>query len=324
MTGLSEKDRAIIAATLPGNTSLTHFTDFRSSHEDLARLLSAVREEAYKEGWNDREGDLIAGVNRIMPEEASQGAGEPAKGWLYHCPDTGTEWSDNHPLESGEVSDAEDVRPATLDALHAELMAAWEVLAERISPPNPQAGEPVAGYCKPCGTMRAAGPCHKCGAELKPPHPDWEEPPVPDVAPIRALAREVGYAIGEHGSKERDLDLIAAPWTADAVSPQAMADHIAKGINGHVLATEQKPAGRWSCNIQIDGWFKLIDLSVSPPNPQARIEALEGALREAQSVLAMMVEPGAIQQTTVINAYAAAKSAEAKARAALNQGADHD
>ena len=29
-------------------------------------------------------------------------------------------------------------------ALHAELMAAWEVLAERISPPNPQAGEPVA------------------------------------------------------------------------------------------------------------------------------------------------------------------------------------
>lgn len=140
----SEKDRAIIEATLPGNTSLTHFTDFRSSHEDLARLLSAVRQEAYKEGWNDREDDLIAGVNRIMPEEASQGAGEPAKGWLYHCPDTGTEWSDNHPLESGEVSDAEDVRPATLDALHAELMAAWEVLAERISPPNPQAGEPVA------------------------------------------------------------------------------------------------------------------------------------------------------------------------------------
>lgn len=74
---LSEKDRAIIEATLPGNTSLTHFTDFRSSHEDLARLLAAVRQEAYKEGWNDREDDLIAGVNRIAPEEASQGAVEP-------------------------------------------------------------------------------------------------------------------------------------------------------------------------------------------------------------------------------------------------------
>ena len=53
----------------------------------------------------------------------------------------------------------------------------------------------------------------------------------------------------------------------------------------------------------------------TPPALQAR--ALEGALREAQSVLAMLVEPGAIQQTTVINAYAAAKTAEAKARAAL-------
>ena len=55
----------------------------------------------------------------------------------------------------------------------------------------------------------------------------------------------------------------------------------------------------------------------TPPALQARVEALEGALREAQSVLAMLVEPGAIQQTTVINAYAAAKTAEAKARAAL-------
>lgn len=81
---LSETDRAIIAATLPGNTSLTHFTDFRSSHEDLARLLAAVRQDAYKEGWNDREGDLIAGVNRIAPEEASQGAGEPVA-WPISC-----------------------------------------------------------------------------------------------------------------------------------------------------------------------------------------------------------------------------------------------
>ena len=47
--------------------------------------------------------------------------------------------------------------------------------------------------------------------------------------------------------------------------------------------------------------------------------ALLEALKEAQSVLAMMVEPGAIQQTTTLNAYAAAKAAEAKARAAISQ-----
>ena len=46
----------------------------------IAALLQAAREEAYKEGWNDREDDLIAGVNRIAPEEASQGAGEPVAG----------------------------------------------------------------------------------------------------------------------------------------------------------------------------------------------------------------------------------------------------
>ena len=107
---LSEKDRAIIAATLPGNTSLTHFTDFRSSHEDLARLLSAVRQEAYKEGWNDREGDLIAGVNRIMPEEASQGAVEPVA----------------DPF-AGQLAEAQ---------ADPEWLAKWHNPA---SPPNPQA-----------------------------------------------------------------------------------------------------------------------------------------------------------------------------------------
>lgn len=122
----------------------------------------------------------------------------------------------------------------------------------------------MAGYCKACSTMRALAPCHKCGADLIEPHPAWEEPAIPNVAPIRRLAREVGYAIGVHGSQERDLDLIAAPWTEAAVSAEELADHIAKGINGRVLAPEDRPLGRWSCNIQIDGWFKLIDLSVSP------------------------------------------------------------
>lgn len=102
----AEKDRAIIEATLPGNTSLTHFTDFRSSHEDLARLLSAVRQEAYKEGWNDREGDLIAGVNRIAPEQPPQeGAGEPVA-WTY--------WTNP---ERGEPADEDGgaVRMVTFD-----------------------------------------------------------------------------------------------------------------------------------------------------------------------------------------------------------------
>lgn len=122
----------------------------------------------------------------------------------------------------------------------------------------------MAGYCKACATLRAVAPCLKCGSDLFDPHPDWDEPRIPDVETIRQLAREVGYAVGVHGSQERDLDLIAAPWTDDAVSAEALAEHIASGLNGSVISKSAKPLGRWSCNIQIDGWFKLIDLSVSP------------------------------------------------------------
>ena len=122
----------------------------------------------------------------------------------------------------------------------------------------------TAGYCKACATMRRVAPCHKCGGDLIEPHPDWDEPPIPDVEPIRRLAREVGYAVGVHGTLERDLDLIAAPWAEGAVSAQDLADHIAKGVNGRVLSVSVKPLGRWACNIAINGWFKLIDLSVCP------------------------------------------------------------
>ncbi|MGY6251138.1 hypothetical protein ACXIUS_26960 [Bosea thiooxidans] len=44
---------------------------------------------------------------------------------------------------------------------------------------------------------------------------------------------------------------------------------------------------------------------------------LRAVLRECQSALAMMIAPDAIKQTTVINAYATAVAAEAKARSAL-------
>lgn len=39
---------------------------------------------------------------------------------------------------------------------------------------------------------------------------------LPIVERVRALARLHGWAIGEHGSMVRDIDLIAVPWTDDA------------------------------------------------------------------------------------------------------------
>lgn len=46
-------------------------------------------------------------------------------GYLYFNPDTGTEFSENHPIESGECNDAENIREATAEALRDELLDAW-------------------------------------------------------------------------------------------------------------------------------------------------------------------------------------------------------
>jgi hypothetical protein len=59
------------------------------------------------------------------PPASSPHDGGAQLGWLYENPDTGTEWSDQHPVESGEVDGAQNVRPATLQNLKDELLEAW-------------------------------------------------------------------------------------------------------------------------------------------------------------------------------------------------------
>lgn len=57
--------------------------------------------------------------------------GEARNGWLY-ISDDGIEWSANHPVRSGEVPDARNIRPATAANLIAELKNAWESHGEAI------------------------------------------------------------------------------------------------------------------------------------------------------------------------------------------------
>jgi hypothetical protein len=87
---------------------------------------------------------------------------------------------------------------------------------------------------------------------------------LPPIEHIREAAKEVGYAIAVHGSLERDLDLIAAPWTEAAVDAQALISHVASRIGAIVVDVEKKPLGRVAASLQPSGWFKLIDLSVCP------------------------------------------------------------
>lgn len=124
--------------------------------------------------------------------------------------------------------------------------------------------DPVYRRCKKCSSPRKGDVCHKCGDPTFIPCDQWDEPALPPIDRIRELAREVGYAIAVHGTLERDLDLIAAPWTNEAISAAELINHITVGLGGRIVEIEQKPLGRYAATIQMDGWFKNIDLSVCP------------------------------------------------------------
>lgn len=90
---------------------------------------------------------------------------------------------------------------------------------------------------------------------------------------LAEVARKHGYALAIHGSVLTDLDLIAVPWTDDAMSPitvmEAIKEHCglcavnldAFGKEDH--CPERKPHGRlaWKFHLHAGG---SVDLSVLP------------------------------------------------------------
>jgi len=87
---------------------------------------------------------------------------------------------------------------------------------------------------------------------------------------IRKTARELGYAIGLHGSGQRDMDLIAFPWVEWAAAPAELMDAICRAVDGYIARHDQghvpehKPHGRLAWSIYIDSKGRYIDLSVAP------------------------------------------------------------
>ena len=118
------------------------------------------------------------------------------------------------------------------------------------------------------------------------------------IEPLREVARRLGYAIGVHGTLKRNIDLIACPWTSEAVSAGELAEAIRRkaadmnpvGVAFIAPHEDQdyqrrgspgaKPHGRrvWSFHL---GGGPYIDLSVmprtDPPNMDADavLEAME-------------------------------------------------
>lgn len=94
----------------------------------------------------------------------------------------------------------------------------------------------------------------------------------------RITGHENGYAIGLHGSGQRDLDLIAVPWTDTATEPLDFLNHLASRIKGELKrgelvkgvwgqtawpAPQQKPHGRMTYTILLGGPY-YVDISVMP------------------------------------------------------------
>lgn len=63
----------------------------------------------------------------------------------------------------------------------------------------------------------------------------------------REVAKRLGYAIGIHGSRTYDLDLIAAPWTEACATPEELARAIADRLGWYLHpSVALKPHGRKS------------------------------------------------------------------------------
>jgi len=128
---------------------------------------------------------------------------------------------------------------------------------------------------KPCGVCNGTQmysiplkPCWQCDDGTV--AVGWDEPENPDIHLIRALAKEVGYAIGTHGSQLRDYDIMAFPWIETAVSAEELVEHLCKGLvyNDKPAQVrggwEDKPLGRRAVLIQLNGFYRIIDLSIAP------------------------------------------------------------
>lgn len=80
------------------------------------------------------------------------------------------------------------------------------------------------------------------------------------------VANCCGYAIARHGSAVRDIDLLAVPWTDEAISPTDLVLKLKAALSLTMGAyTYDKPHGRASFALWFAEWpDHQIDLSIMP------------------------------------------------------------
>jgi len=109
---------------------------------------------------------------------------------------------------------------------------------------------------------------------------------------LQSIAYEHGYALAVHGSMATDLDLLACPWTEDAVDAYALIEALRASVNG-VLAERdwdtnpsKRPHGRLAWAFYFDAQSAVdcsgpyLDISVMPSLSDDTISTLTTASAE--------------------------------------------
>lgn len=101
--------------------------------------------------------------------------------------------------------------------------------------------------------------------------PTWAPAYVVGIYPqLVEVARSHGYALALHGSLQRDLDLIAVPWTEAAIAPLELILKLGEVFdlepNHPIEQPGQKPHGRLSWTLPL-WWGAYLDISVMPRLP---------------------------------------------------------
>jgi hypothetical protein len=61
------------------------------------------------------------------------------------------------------------------------------------------------------------------------------------IEKVREVARDCGYAVAVHGSRQRDLDLVAVPWTEHVVAPGQLVDALLERLPNLALKPHPEP-----------------------------------------------------------------------------------
>jgi hypothetical protein len=99
------------------------------------------------------------------------------------------------------------------------------------------------------------------------------------IGPMREAAKANGYALAVHGSLARDIDIIAAPWTEEAVAPDVLMEALRAACEGYLPADDStneydhtkrnpapKPYRRLAFKLYPCDGGTYFDVSVLPPS----------------------------------------------------------